>query len=259
MINVHRFMCPGVLALALISCGTPATVEAAPNVVQGRVVDTQGKPLKGAKVVLDVYNHNDMSNSDHSSNIYDGTDKKAITDAAGNYRVRVGPGGWRVYGTVERRYNGDTFAMSLHPDNPKWVPGNEGGVRNLTWKLTGPVPDELGGGFYGGTVEVVTTYESGFREESYPQVELTLEPVGPLIDGSAGTALTRKPDRDGNIHDVPIGRYRVQARLSGRPLTLRLDDNESPFQQSAVVDFKSRGDSNWGYCTNCVQIELRKR
>ncbi|WP_106638933.1 carboxypeptidase-like regulatory domain-containing protein [Allosphingosinicella vermicomposti] len=258
MTYAHRLTYPALMAAALISCGVPAASNAAPYYVQGRVVDSQGKPLKGAKVVMDVYNWND-TNIDHSTRSYDDTDKVAITDAAGNYRVRVGDGGWRVHGSIEKSYNGDTFSLPLHPDNPNWVPGKEGGVRNMAWKLTGKIPDEIGGGFYGGTVEVVTTYESGFREESYPQVELTLEPVGPLIDGSAGTALTRKPDRDGNIKDVPIGRYRVQARLGGRPLTLRLDDNQSPFQQSTVVDFKSRGDSNWGYCINCVQIELRKR
>jgi hypothetical protein len=246
------------LSSAVMSCGLPASSEAAPGVISGKVTDTQGRPLEGAKLILDVYNHSDMINNDHSTNSYDGTDKKVITDRTGSYRVRVGPGGWRIHGSVDRAFNGDTFSMPLHPENPKWVPGNEGGVRNFNWKLSGAIPNELGGGFYGATLEVVTTYESGFREESYPNVEVVLEPVGPLIDGSTGRSLTLHPNGEGQMPDVPIGRYRMQARLNGRPIKLRMDDNTSPFAGSVTVNFKSRGDQSWGYCTNCAQVELRR-
>lgn len=254
---MRRFTAPFLFSctLALAACGQPAVSHA--GVVQGKVVDTQGRPLAGAKVILDVWNHSDGLNTDHSTNSYDDTDVRAITNASGAYSVRVGPGGWRVYGTIERRFNGQTYSMILHPQNPAWVPGNQGGVRNLAWRLSGPIPDEMGGGYYGGTLKVVTTYESSFRDDQYPNLQVQLTPVGPLIDGSAGQVLTRRPDRDGVIQDVPIGRYTMQVRLNGRPVSMRMDDNTSPFGNTVTVDFKNKADSSWSYCTNCAQVELR--
>ncbi|MGE6757474.1 carboxypeptidase-like regulatory domain-containing protein [Corallococcus interemptor] len=246
------------LGSGLTACSQATAEGPRAHVIQGTVVDTQGRPLSGAKIVLDVYTHNDSLNTDPVTATYDGTDKKALTDGSGRYSVSCGPGGWRVFGTVEREYNGDTFTLPLHPDNPRFVPGNEGGVRNFSWRLSGAIPGEQGGGFYGGTLKVVTTYESGFRDDQYPNLEVQLEPVGPLIDGSAGKPLSLKPGKDGAMRDVPIGRYKVQVRLGGKPVTLRIDDNTSAFQEVAVVDFKSKADASWSHCTRCAQLELRQ-
>lgn len=259
MTALRRITVPTLLALAsgLGACSQASAEGAKAHVIQGKAVDTQGRPLPGAKIILDVYNHNDSLNTDPATATYDDTDKKALTDGSGKYSVSCGPGGWRVFGMVERKYNGDTFTLPLHPDNPRFVAGNDGGVRNFSWKLSGAIPNEQGGGFYGGTLKVVTTYESSFRDDQYPNLEVQLEPVGPLIDGSAGKKLTLKPDKDGAMKDVPIGRYKVQVRLAGKPVTLRIDDNTSPFKDATVVDFKSKADSSWSHCTNCAQLELR--
>lgn len=245
------------MAIGAVACSGPTTGAAAPNTVRGLVTDTHGAPLAGAKVIADVWSHNESWNAGQAYTQIDDSDRVAATGANGGYSIRLGTGGWRVYGVLERKYNGDTFILPLQSDNPQWVPGDKGGVRNFTWKLNGPVPAEQGGGFYGGVLKVVTTYQSSFRDDQYPNLQVRLEPVGPLIDGGAGQTLTLRPDRDGAMKDIPIGRYRAQVTLNGRPVSSRMDDNTSAFGASTIVDFKGKADSGWSYCTNCAQIELR--
>jgi hypothetical protein len=142
-----------------------------------------------------------------------------------------------VRGTVEVPYDGRTYVLDLHPETDGAFAGTEGAVRNLQWKLTGAKPTEFGAtGYYGGLVEL---YADNFFDAD--QVELTLEPVKPLIDGSTGQKLTRRLTGGsiGQTDDVPIGRYQITARHlgTGKAVQLRLR-NEGQYGANYTGSFE---------------------
>lgn len=173
--------------------GDPASAE--PYVVSGRVTDSQGKPLAGVEVFAD-------NTAYYDTNLY------GVTNSEGKYRIELGgiiPSSWRVGAYLEREFHGSTFRYSLHPDTAAVFAGADGAIRNLQWRLSGGTPE---GGYYGG---LIYAYEEGFMLDM-EAVELTLVPVGPLIDGSDGTSRTSLLERGLEITDVPVGNYRVTAR-----------------------------------------------
>src|SRR5690606_15365507 len=100
-------------------------------------------------------------------------------------------------------------------------------VRNFTWKLEGRGPDNEYG-YYGGLVKVFTDF--GFYEDM-EDIELTLVPDGPLIDGSEGRTLVLRLEdhywvQRAYLEDIPIGRYTITATLRSAEGTraLRIQD-----------------------------------
>ena len=207
----------------------PATVEA--GYVTGIAVDTQGKPLAGAKILLE----NAMF---HASYI------KGTTQADGRYRLKVQPGVWTPQASLRKDYNGQSFGLELAPDNPDSV-DDDGAVRNFTWKLEGRAPDN-GYRYYGGFIQLSAGLD---LDSDLSDVELTLTPSGPLIDGSEGRTLHLHygdhywVDRF-QIEDVPIGRYIVTATQkteTGAQRPLRIQDwythGDGEFMQEYQLDF----------------------
>ncbi|WP_246357719.1 carboxypeptidase-like regulatory domain-containing protein [Pyxidicoccus fallax] len=205
------------------------------NVVKGKVVDTAGRPLAGAEVVAD------------NQFLYD-SNVVGTTGADGTYRLDLGKAGvtWSASATFKRQYNGKTYTFDLHPSNPALFATNEGAVRDFSWKLTGERPE---GGKYGSDVLFnMIAYEDPQDPDApldHLNVELTLTPDGPLVDGSTGAPLTARATRDGNgtgLHDVPVGRYTITARYapSGRPaqpLLVRVN-NTGSYANSVTTDFQ---------------------
>jgi hypothetical protein len=189
----------------------------------GKAVDTEGKPLADAEIVVNntqFYNYNIVGR----------------TDDKGNYKVELTPGSWYVRGTLKVKYDNRTYVLDLHPETDGAFAGTEGAVRNLRWKLTGAKPTEFGAtGHYGGLVEV---YADNFFDTD--QVELTLEPVGTLIDGSTGKKIVRKlvGGSIGETEDIPIGRYHITARYlpTGQAVKLRLR-NEGQYEADVTSSF----------------------
>lgn len=174
--------------------GTPTA-----NVVKGKVTDTQGRPLKGVTILIDntlLYN-----------SYLEGTTKDD-----GTYQIKLFNSAWQAYAEMNVEYNGKTYKIDLHPDNPAGFSG-EGAIRNFQWKLSGKKPAPLTG-HYGGTV-IVDKYL--YSEIYDPEnIEFTLTPVGALIDGSTGQVIKMKhgqPSTDtyGKLVDIPIGLYTVTA------------------------------------------------
>lgn len=173
----------------------PPEGAAQPYVVKGRVTDSHGSPLAGIEVFAD-------NTAYYNMNIY------GVTDVNGNYRIDLGdiiPSSWRVGAYLKRAFQGETFEYSLHPENDAVFAGSTGAIRNLTWRLTGETPE---GGNYGGLVHVL---DEGFSLDM-DHVELTIVPVGPLIDGSAGETISGPLERGVEFVDVPVGNYRATAR-----------------------------------------------
>lgn len=194
----------------------------------GRAVDSRGEPIAGAKILLD-----------HA--VFYASYIRGTTREDGSYRIRVQPGAWRTHASFEKTYNGRTYTLELHPDSIDSF-DEEGVVRNFAWKLEGRRP-ENDYGYYGGFIQLSTDHD--FYED-LENVELTLTPSGPLIDGSEGKVLElRLQDHYWvqyyQIEDIPIGRYLVRATLKSdgesRPLRIQDWHARGDFEQEFQLDF----------------------
>jgi hypothetical protein len=221
----------GLILSGLCACeGSAATDMAGPEsgYVTGKVVDTRGEPIAGADILLD-------STVFHSSYIRGSTGKD------GTYRLKAQPGAWMAYAHFKKTYNGRTYTLELHPESSDSF-DDEGSVRNFTWKLEGRSPlNEYR--YYGGFILVHTAND--FYEDQ-EKIELTLTPIGPLIDGSEGKPLRlRMGDRYwvqlGHLEDIPIGRYMVTAILESdegsRQLRIQDRHTSGDFEQEFQLDF----------------------
>ncbi|PAP75052.1 hypothetical protein [Rubrivirga marina] len=200
-------------------CGSSVT----PYVVTGGAVDTQGRPLAGALVTA------------HSQSL-PGSTVQGTTGSNGCYRLDLLPipSTWSVVATTDREFGGQTFRFDLHPDAGP-LAGNLGAVRSFDWRIAGPRAE---GRFYGSPVLVYVPL--GITESD---VELTLAPVGPLVDGSAGATITRAAVHTGDgwaVADVPIGRYRISARHvpTDGPMEIRRR-NAGAYSSEVTLDFEA--------------------
>lgn len=214
-----------------------------PGTVTGTVVDTQGRPIAGARVWV-------------QPSITTGL-VEVRTDANGRY-VAQGlidvPYTAKAWAYVE--YGGRQLCLRLGMGSPadydSFVP-SQGAVRDFRWQLTGPIEDLRNlNEYFGGMLRVMNTgYYTGGR------IELTFTPTGPRIDGSTVAPFTRTlndPGRDYDVHDLPVGPYRVTAALVGadgsrRPLRMSRD---SLAPASEALDIDWTGD---GTCTNTNGFE----
>ena len=202
---------------------TGTSGEASPYVASGRAVDTTGAALAGVEVVID-------------NQLIDDSNLVGTTGADGRYRLELPQLAvtWNASATHSVDYHGTRYRFPLHPSDAQPFAGNAGAVRDFTWKLTGNKPE---GGTYGG---FVTAYRDlGDTSFDISDVELELEPDGPLVDGSQGARIARKlvPTPDGDaVEDVPVGRYRIQAHVDGAPLLVRIRNTEG-YAASVTSDF----------------------
>jgi hypothetical protein len=195
------------LAVTLAACGacsnrgetnpsTPSTSTA--YTMRGTVMNADGQPLPGAEVWADntlSYNMNALGTA----------------DAQGRYSIslpRDALGTWRAGGKLHKQYNAQWYDVSLEVNDESAFSADTGAVRNFTLKISGERP---GGGYYGGVIWPDADYGNG--DFDIGQVELTLTPDGPLLDGSAGAVLKRTMDGN-SVANVPLGKYTVSARYT---------------------------------------------
>lgn len=206
---------------------TAAPAKPTPYVMTGVVRDAQGRPVAGAEVFAD-------------NTLYYNANAVGKTDAQGRYRIelpRQGLGTWAPGAYIKREYRGVFHEFRLYPDDERPFSASEGAVRDFVWRLTG----RRGDGLIGKTVYVYTT-----EGVSLSQVEVTLTPNGPLVDGSAGKPITRSA-ASGRVDDVPVGRYTMTARLvrpGAAPVPLLVSPGQGgAWGSSATADFEK---SNYG-------------
>jgi len=200
------------------------TIAPKPGYVRGYVKDTQGHPLKGALIGV---------RSTAVGGFYSGASAK--TDAQGYYEIKTPWGVGSFYCAGYTTDYGDLIAaFGLHPTDgsiDEFASPN-GVVKN--WVL---LPYGIGdrakaqddpkycGNYYGGTIVLNFYVQDGsMSKNSLPpnsQVELTLTPDGPMLDGSKGrTIVVRKETGTGfsgglYINNIPVGPYKVKARMVG--------------------------------------------
>jgi hypothetical protein len=199
------------------------------GVVKGLVVDKQGKPMAGLKVVVE--------NTVFYAQYLYGT-----TGQDGSYRVEVPNGGWKVSIQLDRDFQGHTYRYDLAPDVATEFTGTDGAVRNFTWRLKGARPDQPDR-FYGATLNLYRA--PGFEVYyDFKDVEITATPVGPLIDGSTGqTVVARGESSADRIRDIPVGQYTFTARYvpdgqPAKPMKIRVR-NVGDLQDSVTAVFNT--------------------
>lgn len=211
--------------------------------VQGKVTDTKGNPVPGARIIVD-------------NTIYYNSGTTGTTDANGNYRIPVEIGSWRVYAEIDRTFNGKSFKkLEMHPDRDNAFAGADGATVNFQWKLEGEKPAPLVG-FYGGTAYLYADSDSGVYDSE--NVEFTFKPLGHLIDGNPGRVIVRKGGKPNSgtysqVPDIPVGRYSVTARHlpSGKILKVRTA-YEGSYVQEMITEFEPE----FNFCSRCLTIQF---
>lgn len=220
------------LSVVTTSCKKQTTkteVESQINAVTGKVTDRQGKPLANVEVTVE----NQMTGNHNTRTV--------LTNLSGLYKLELNSVGiYQASAYIKKIYNGVEYNLALHPDNTSLF-SREGAIRNFVWKLTGEMPG--GAGFYGGSCEISPDIEI-IEIEDLENVEFTLTPVGPIIDGSNGAVVKINPVRVSSysvIRDIPIGRYSATAVYKkssiNKNLLLKKRDSNNPYSLSAIIDF----------------------
>lgn len=240
------FICVFSLLLLFNACSkdkgaSPANGQAKKGYTTGKVTDTQGKPIAGAKILLD-------------NTIVYAAYINATTGNDGTYSVKMPTGAysvWKAYATITKEYNGKTYTLDLCPDNTNSF-NEDGAVCNFTWKLSGKVPNDDYAHF-GGTIDMDAG--TGSVISSWDNVIITLAPVGNLIDGSQGKTITIKfgdehwENYTNGITDIPIGRYKATAiyRYNGADYQLYLQNRQTNdgYKEEQIFDFEP--ENRWGH------------
>ena len=192
-----------------------------PGTFSGVVTNSAGRPLPDAEVVV-----HGTTAAGRPANC------EQRTDAQGRYRIRVPDGVYTAcaYGNI--RWNGKLYRLILHPadnENAKSYDSKQGVVKNFVWRLSGlkafhNLDPERPESYYGGAIQIVFSDPKRTGLDAYADfarstvIEILLNPIGKLVDGStarpllfkAGTAAS-SPDRR-IIKDIPAGRYLLTAR-----------------------------------------------
>lgn len=195
-----------------------------PGFVRGYVRDTQGHPLKGALIGI---------RSTSVGGLYSGASSK--TDAQGYYEIKAPWGVGSFYCAGYTADYGDLIAaFGLHPTDgatDEFATAN-GVVKN--WVL---LPYGVGdrakaqddpkysGSYYGGTIVFDYYTSAGSQSKSAlpanADIEITLTPDGPLLDGSKGRMIVvHKAAGDGfsgtfYLNNIPVGVYKIKVKAAG--------------------------------------------
>lgn len=217
----------------------PNPGPAQPYSVAGVAVDTQGRPIAGAKVWIEPALTTGLV--------------EVTTDSNGRYLVMDLPSvPYYAKAWTEVDYGGERFCLRLGMPDPSdydSFTSEAGVVRNFQWQLSGVIEDLRNyDGYFGGEVRLFL--EGDMRGG---EVELTFTPTGSLIDGSAGQTLIRtiNVNEELMVYDIPIGMYRVTSALlengSRTPLKTGLESSWEGYEgqtDAAALAFTPNGCGN---------------
>jgi hypothetical protein len=213
-------------------------IAAKPMQVTGTALDRLGKPIAGARIRF-------WRITDQGAFIH----QEARTDATGRYSLALsGSPNWKCDNALARReWNGTVYYLPLRPEggdgglfDGEDIDVSRGRVLNFHLPVSGRIHAENDPksdiSYYGGSVRldygIANTSEHPVdrltrdSRELPPgtKIDLTLSPVGPLMDGTRGQArrvtATVGPRRDYvgrdylQVNDLPLGRYRIDGSLT---------------------------------------------
>lgn len=218
----------------------PASGNTEKGVVKGRVVDRQGKAVVNAEIIA------------NSTDYYNKT-TTAYTDASGNYQLKlptgIAEGSYRVSGTLTMKYHNKNYKMALYEEDTRVFSAYDGAIRNFQFRLTGKrtVDDDASSSPLGGRIEVHHQVDNVLGDN----LEITLDPVGPLVDGSTGKKLVLPMPNNGYVlNDIPVGQYKITARdrMTGQQLGVTIQGTFTDYVPSVTTLFKEKdfeGDTFW--------------
>ncbi|MBD0378939.1 carboxypeptidase-like regulatory domain-containing protein [Paenibacillus sedimenti] len=193
--------------------------------MKGYVRNAQGNPIPG----VTVYADNQLL---YDSNI------GGVTDENGYYRIELAHFAttWNMSTSFTREYNGKELKFFLRSDVDQPFAGSTGAFRNFTLKnIVGHI--EINPDFW--------SFDDSLPEFQMSDLEVTLTPVGPLLDGSAGQTITKRAEvlstGGHGVEKIPLGRYKLTARWMPEghdpmPMLLRIK-GVGKFVQSSEFDF----------------------
>jgi hypothetical protein len=202
------------------------------DTVTGIVVDTNDRPIAGAKVRAD----NDI--------LYGGS-AEVITDTDGRYKLpKLAIGGWKVYAWKDVTYKGQVYHLRMGMDKAQdynsFSPGQGGAVKNFKWQLAGTIPDrpqqeQSSSGYFGGALRFTNMDSDANSMPRGTEVTITLTPVAGAtrFDGSAPQTIRKSFTIEGGnkynywLHDIPQSEYRITAEsnYNGARRVIELSDN----------------------------------
>ena len=194
----------------------------------GTVRDAKGNPIKGAEITI--------NNTGGVVNNLIG-----YSDANGNYKIKLSTGGgpligsYYVRGHVTVNYLNYPFKLALFVEDDSAFSPEEGAVKNLKLTIAGKRSNFGDSGWYGGTIEV----DNHTSNSHFPNIEVTLEPIGPLVDGSTGETQVARPDWLYS-YNVPVGQYKITARdvATNKQLAVKNYLYDKAYQKSTMGVFE---------------------
>ncbi len=219
------------------------------GVVKGRVTDSQGKPVANATVIA------------NSTDYYNET-TTGYTDSNGYYQCQlptgIAAGSYDVTGSVTVKYHGKNYTLALYNENTRVFSAYEGAVRNFVFRLTGKrnAGDDDTSAPLGGKLEV----QHDFNTMERRNIEVTLVPNGPLVDGSTGQKIVAMlSENDYYLHDIPVGKYKITARdvTTKEQLGLSIADSFKPYTSSVAglfVDDDFPGSTHFRLAVNIGKL-----
>ena len=254
-----------------------------PNYVIGRCVNMAGKPLAGVKIFIKGVT---MAGGEK-------TETFTKTKADGTYSIRVPDGSYSVYAdyAVDAYDESYSFRIEALDGESDTQDSKDGVVEDFVWKIQGLRPDkkakatsedEWNYSYYGGRIKPDTerslgqyanTEDATSLSQTYPQdsqLEITLTPEGPLIDGSTAKTITEQL-RLGDmglwkfgIRNIPVGLYNASVKVitpDGQKVAVRCKVDEQgknidnvPWAPSARIVFPT----NYGEFGQYVTLYLAK-
>ncbi|MFC5451098.1 carboxypeptidase regulatory-like domain-containing protein [Paenibacillus aestuarii] len=227
---------------------TPVSVlnaeKVEPYVVKGYLLNAQGNPIPDVII-----------NADNLL-LYD-SNMQTVTDERGFYRIELAkvPATWRMNTRFSLEYNGKQLDLWLTADGDKPFAGSTGAIRNFTLKnLVGNL--EIHPDFY--------SFPDSLPQFDSADVEITLTPVGPLFDGSAGQNITRRAaalETGGHgLDKIPLGRYKMSARWMPEghepmPMLVKVTGTNK-FAQSVEFDFNNTPGGGSTIFVNAIDVKL---
>jgi hypothetical protein len=189
----------------------------------GRVVDAAGQPLDNVTIsISQVYSEVGIARYGYSS-----TGSHPV--GGGRYDVELPAGVFRVTAFAKRDFEGKTFTSELQPldgqDARVALPSGPGIVRDFVLLdqglRAGRTEDRWGTSSLGATLSIEDLIGRAV------QAEVTLTPIGPTLDGSAGRAIRQSGQVVFAIKNIPVGRYRVEVRVGGYPVDFEIRDSDN--------------------------------
>ncbi len=211
-----------------------------PRTVRGLVLDGGGKPIAGAQLIAWASAAGGFR-----------TSYQAKTNAQGIYEIPLPVGICQIVNAdCKVNYNGKTLVLPLHPADGErdQFDSKPGHIENFVLRTSGVASDT--GGSYGAPMRVLD-----WNMPDGGIIEVTLKPVGTLLDGSKGRTLVFrfkvKPGVSGEnfFGGIPIGRYKLTARVydgedalpvRAKP-TFYVNGEEVPLASSVDVVFEDNG------------------